>query len=314
MHRIYTRIAIFAVLASNMVLVGCEESEKNLIPGSGSKSVTNREPEMRSLSEPFKHYWFDGQAEITSYTLQQERYGELREGTAVTIFVTEDFLFDAQVKADRPSEDNIPVLKLNLTKNFVTGVYPYSIMTSVFNPLKDDGHAIKVTNSVQEWCGQTYTQINNREAFEVVSHSYFEGEADMDFTLEKTWLEDELWGLIRVQPEALPTGELMMVPSIECIRLQHKDLKPYESFASFKQGDSLSTYMVNYPTLQRQLTIWFHSAFPYEIEKWEEIHATNSADTTSLKTTAQRLKRLKSAYWGRNKNVDMPLRDSLGLK
>src|SRR5690606_11722530 len=83
--------------------------------------------EKRDLIENFKSYWFDGQAEITSYTLEQERYGEIREGTAVLIYVTEDFLPGAQVKADQPSETNIPVLKLNKTKNFITGIYPYSI-------------------------------------------------------------------------------------------------------------------------------------------------------------------------------------------
>ncbi|MAN59311.1 MAG: septum formation inhibitor Maf [Flavobacteriaceae bacterium] len=295
------------------VFLSCQDSEKNLIPSSDVAINDASETEPRELSQPFKEYWFSGKAELTSYQLQQERYGELRQGTAVTIFVTEDFLPDVQVKANAANDTNETVLKLNLTKDFVTGIYPYHIMTSVFSPLDRNGHAIKVTNSTQEWCGQTYTQLNNRKDYDVVSHSYFEGEADMEFSLEKTWLEDEIWSLIRIAPETLPTGELAMVPSIECVRLHHKDLQPYESFASFKQGDSLSTYTINYPTLQRQLTIWFHSAFPYEIEKWEEINASVGRDTTSLKTTAQRLKRIKSTYWGKNKNVDIALRDSLGL-
>ena len=41
------------------------------------------------LSQDFKDYWYDGSAEISSYQLYQERYGEMREGTAVMIFVTE---------------------------------------------------------------------------------------------------------------------------------------------------------------------------------------------------------------------------------
>ncbi|MDP1340568.1 hypothetical protein, partial [Klebsiella variicola] len=86
------------------------------------------------------------------------------------------------VKADQPSETNIPVLKLNKTKNFITGIYPYSIMSSVFFPLEEISHALKISTSVQEWCGHTYTQLNNRNKFEIKSHSYFEGEADQCFS------------------------------------------------------------------------------------------------------------------------------------
>lgn len=66
--------------------------------------------------ENFNQYWYDGNAEITSYKLSQVRYGEIHEGRAVTIFVTEDFLPEKQVKADYQNEKNIPVLKLNSTK------------------------------------------------------------------------------------------------------------------------------------------------------------------------------------------------------
>ena len=41
--------------------------------------------------EQFKKQWYSGKAELTSYTLQQARYGEMRNGESVLIFVTEDF-------------------------------------------------------------------------------------------------------------------------------------------------------------------------------------------------------------------------------
>jgi hypothetical protein len=69
-------------------------------------------------SQEFKDYWYAGEAEITSYELQQARYGEIRNGKAVLVFVTEDFLPQKQVKADRYNSTNIPVLKLNSTKKF----------------------------------------------------------------------------------------------------------------------------------------------------------------------------------------------------
>src|SRR5690606_28757089 len=206
----------------------------------------------RTISTQFKEYWFSGQAEITSYKLMQERYGEMREGTAVAIFVAEDFLPEKQVKADERSEKNISVLKLNLTKNFNTGIYPYSIMTSTFSSISTADHAIKISNSVQEWCGHVYMQLNNREKFEIQSHSYFEGEADQKLSIPKTWLEDELWNLIRINPDELPTGELTIIPSFEYMRLQHKEIKEQKAVAKLKQGDSLTVYTLNYTALQRQ--------------------------------------------------------------
>ena len=44
------------------------------------------------LNQEFKNYWFDGTAEITSYELNQYRYGQNRKGSSVLIYVTEDFL------------------------------------------------------------------------------------------------------------------------------------------------------------------------------------------------------------------------------
>ena len=101
----------------------------------------------RNISQEFKDYWYAGKAEISSYKLEQARYGELRDGTAALIFVTEDFLPEVQVKADRQNESNIPVMKVNATKNFNTGIYPYSVMSSTFYPVFKEQHALKVSQS-----------------------------------------------------------------------------------------------------------------------------------------------------------------------
>lgn len=268
----------------------------------------------RNLSEDFKNYWYDGTAEITSYQLTQARYGELREGTAVNIFVTEDFLPEIQVKADKVSEENIPVLKFNQTKDFNTGIYPYSIMTSTFSPLRSTAHALKVSHSMQEWCGQAYVQLNNRKDFEIRSHSYFQGEADAEFNLQKTWLETELWNLIRINPEELPTGDLQVIPSFEFLRMSHQETKAYEVFASLKQGDSLTSYKLMYPELKRELILYFNSTFPFEIEKWEETNAPINSEGEGLTTTAVKMKRIKTAYWQQKSKNFESLRDSLGLK
>ncbi|MBU2946817.1 septum formation inhibitor Maf [Zobellia uliginosa] len=286
-----------------------KEADKDIVHTEKSVKLPEKE-----LSGDFKNYWYAGDAEITSYELQLARYGEIREGKAVLVFVTEPFLKDKQVKADGNNPDNIPVLKLNVTKKYLTGIYPYSIMTSTFYPVHDNQHALKVSFSAQEWCGQVYAQLNNREKFNVISHSYFEGEADQDFKLEKTVLENELWNKIRVSPETLPVGDLKTIPSLEFIRLSHKELKPYESTASLSAGDSVSTYQITYPELERTLKINFTTAFPHSIESWSDSFTSGFGEKAKQMTsTATKIKTLKTPYWQQNGNKHLSLRDSLGL-
>ena len=63
----------------------------------------------RQVSEKWKEYWYSGKAEITSYDLEQARYGELRKGEAVLVFVTEDFLPEEQVKVNKATESTVSV-------------------------------------------------------------------------------------------------------------------------------------------------------------------------------------------------------------
>ncbi|WP_299214957.1 septum formation inhibitor Maf [uncultured Dokdonia sp.] len=265
----------------------------------------------RTISQEFKDYWYAGKAEISSYKLEQARYGEMRDGTAVLIYVTEDFLPEIQVKADRQNERNIPVLKINATKNFNTGIYPYSVMTSTFYPVFEEKHAIKVSQSMQEWCGHQYAQINNRDQFEVSSHSYFEGEADQKFTLPKDVLENELWTQLRIDPTALPTGKFNAIPDFSYTRMKHIPLKAYEAKGTL----TASSYTLEYPELKRTLNIQFSEAFPYIIESWEDTYVDGyGANGKALTTKATRIKTIKSAYWSKNSNADAGLRTDLGLE
>jgi hypothetical protein len=202
---IKTSAILLAGLLLFLLLNSCKEAKTET-----SKTLAISEPETGALapkivlSKEFSDYWYNGEAEITSYKLEQARYGEMRDGKAVLVFVTEDFLTEVQVKADTYNKSNAPVLKLNATKNFNTGIYPYSIMQSTFYPVANNQHALKISTSVQEWCGHIYAQLNNRETFEVVAHSYFQSEADQSFKIEKTWTENELWTKLRIDPERLP--------------------------------------------------------------------------------------------------------------
>ncbi|WP_028282936.1 hypothetical protein [Olleya marilimosa] len=254
-------------------------------------------------NKQFNDYWYSGQAEITSYQLEQSRYGEIRTGTAVLVFVTEPFLKNDQVKADQNNPSNINVLKLNATKKFNTGIYPYSIMQSTFYPVANNQHALKVSASVQEWCGHVYTQLNNREQFQVTSHSYFQGEADQNFNLEKNILENQIWTQLRIDPNSLPVGNIKIIPSLEYTRLNHKPLKAYNAFAENKPGQ----YTLKIKDLDRQLTIKYNPSFPYTIQSWEETQNGNTTKATKIKT-------LQSDYWNKKSNSDLELRQTLGLE
>ena len=67
-----------------------------------------------------KELWHDGKAEITSYKLEQARYGEMHEGQASMIFVTEDFSkekFDSNIP--RNAQPQTPIS--NVDDDFKSG-------------------------------------------------------------------------------------------------------------------------------------------------------------------------------------------------
>ncbi|WP_421825023.1 septum formation inhibitor Maf [Flagellimonas oceanensis] len=297
------------------LLIGCkQENNPEALANTASAKKTNEQPPKVPLSDDFKEYWYAGEAEITSYELKQARYGELREGKAVLIYVTEPFLPQEQVKANNSNPENVSVLKLNGTKKFLTGIYPYSIMSSTFYPVYDNQHALKTSLSVQEWCGHVYSQLNNREQFEFTSHSYFEGEADQAFAMEKAILENEIWIKIRINPENLPVGSISIIPSLEFIRLSHQEIKAYNANAQLSSKDGLTTYSISYPELERNLMVKFTTDFPHSIESWtEEFKSDFGPDAKRMTTSATKIKSLKTAYWQQNDNNNLILRDSLGL-
>jgi hypothetical protein len=137
-----------------------------------------------AVADDFWQAWGDGKAELDGYALVQPRYGHPRAGTAVMIFVTEDFSDSLRVKADpgkHPASDVYPVLKLNVVRDFQTGIYDYNLMSSTFARTEPPGAwpLVKTSFSSQEWCGHVYAAwVPRGGRLESVSHSYFDGEAD----------------------------------------------------------------------------------------------------------------------------------------
>ena len=278
-----------------------------------------------TLPANFRAYWFAGKAELNSYQLQQAQYGTLNSGEAVMIFVTEDFRTDTQVKSESEAsrDQSVPVLKTNIVKKFVTGIYDYSLFTSVFTPITNGTdrpasfpHTLKVSTSAQEWCGHSYLQVNYRNtAYQVMGKSYFENEVDENYTVTQVMLEDELWNRIRLNPAELPTGEFQLIPGTMAARLRHKRLAPLPAKATLANykgilypGKFLKSYTLEYPTDNRTLVIVFEGKFPHKIAGWAETYKSRDNLLTSravLKKTVQ------TDYWNHNAPADSTLRSAL---
>lgn len=291
----------------------------------GCAGVGNQEKKTTATtSEAFDNYWYSGVAELTRYELEQARYGEIRQGDAVLIFVTEDFLTDQQVKYEYGERDDKvqSVLKLNFTRKFLTGIYPYSMMSSIFTPVDVSQPTLKVTTTSQEWCGHTFSQLNYRNGkFEGHLFSYFQAEGDRTFTLPGVLLEDEIWTKLRLDPAALPTGEIELVPGTQFLRLRHREFAAEKAQAELTavqdtalSDQPLKRYRVSYEDFERVLEITFEAAFPYTIVAWEEKTPSGFGDdATTLTTRAVRTHSMKSAYWSQNEVADGILRKELGL-
>ena len=264
----------------------------------------------------FGRYWYQGKAELTRYKLEQARYGELHDGEAVLIFVTEPFLPDRQVKLERgdPSRGTI-VLKLNFVRKFFTGVYPYSLMTSTFTPVDfARARTLKVASESQEWCGQTYTQLNLRNGrYSGLLRSYFEDEGDRSLDFAPAWLEDELWTRIRLAPDTLPTGDVTVVPGLQYARLWHKEVRPERARATVTAAGGETVYTLDYSGIPRKLVIRFEKAFPWKIVSWEETQPGAFDGSPLLTTRAVATNSLMLDYWKRHGNADAGYRKQLGL-
>lgn len=296
--------SIFIILA--LITLGCAD-----VSSQQSKKAT-------PVTQEWKDYWYSGNAELTRYKLEQSRYGEIHEGDAVLIFVTEDFRTDKQVKYEGGPKENVQsVLKLNNTKRFWTGIYPYSLITSSFSPV-DGQPTLKVSTSAQEWCGHSYTQLNLRKGkYEGVLHSYFQQEGDQAFSLDGVLLEDEVWSMIRMRPTDLPTGKIQIIPGTQFQRLKHRGFqveKAIGSRASFIDPSDakriLMRYRIEYEEIDRVLEITYTLAFPHTIMAWEE----QEGRSDGLTTRAVRTHSVKSPYWGQHNLADSVMRHQLGFK
>jgi len=270
----------------------------------------------------FGAHWYDGKAELDGYRLTENRYGQPRRGTAVMVFVTEPFRNSTRVKADHPGEnpeDVLNVLKLNLIRDFQTGIYDYNTMVSVFCRT-DDFAPVKVSFSSAEWCGHVYEErIFNPGKVEGRLFSYFEGQSG-PFTLDRPAegiTEDELYLRLRsLRDEFLAPGESLTAPFLPSpffSRLTHKE--PAWSKITItreKDGETVEvpagTFEARVYTLRtgdgRDGRFEIEEAYPHRIVRW-----SFGSDTLGELTGS-----IREPYWSLNGNGGEAYLEKLGLR
>jgi hypothetical protein len=290
--------------------IGCQSGQTKTAP----QATTKKENTPIPKSEQFNQYWYSGKAELSSYTLKQARYGEIRDGEVVLVFVTEPFSVSKQVKLDNPQKagtDNVSVMKLNHVRKFNTGIYDYSIVTSTFTPIDTQNHpfTLKASTSIQEWCGHTFTQLNLADdKYNFKQFSYFEADGDEEKTINATFLEEALFTKIRIAKGQLPEGEINLIPSTIYSRFNYKKMDVEKAEISKTTSEKTLTYKIKYLNINRTLTIDVEKEFPYKILGFTEFDGTGLTTTAKLKATSN------EPYWEQKKLSDQDKRKALKLK
>jgi hypothetical protein len=270
-------------------------------------------------SKEFDAYWYAGLAEITTYDLEQVRYGELRQGKSILVFVTEEMLLEKQVKKETSTnEPSTSVLKLNKIDRFTTGIYDYSMMLSTFTPVDQATYPyiIKSTFSSQDWCGQSFMQMNRRgPGYQTLLRSYFENEGDKASILPDVWVEDALWTLARLDPRMLPQSDFEIIPASANLRMSHAPWRALMAKGQLRLemkagGDEQYIYEVIFED-GRELRIFLQTVFPYRIYGWEEKVQQGSEWLTSKAVMDVTT---KSSYWGEKAKSFDYKRKELGLE
>ncbi len=293
--------------------------------GAASPGPT-RTAEASQAPDGFWDHWGDGKGELAGYALKMVRYGELRQGEAVLITVTEDFTAQQRVKSDGGHGDEYPVIKLNEVRDFQTGFYDYNVMTSSFLALDGRlprGVPTKLSFSMQEWCGHAYEQLLFDATDQGVqarrtAHSYFDGEADRsDRPAVPAGMvsADALPMLVRgltgtlVEPGASRTVPLL--PRLLDLRMQHEALSwPQATITRAAQAHTrevpAGSFEVERWTVQEgELTTTFEveTAPPHRLVAWSRSDGEEAVLTGVV----------RRAYWQDNQAGGEALRAELGL-
>jgi hypothetical protein len=266
-------------------------------------------------------------AEISTYRTVQPRYGEARDASTVMIFVPEHISMKSRIKVEDynsvPKEDQVQVIKLNRVLKFKTGIYDYSVMTSVFSAMqpelgREEFYPLKISISASEWCGNFYGHLlPDGMGAKRVMHSYFQGEGDVNDYLRAPLYdlyEDDLPILIReFNGPFLKGGEkrnFSILPSLWQSRITHKPLSYKPGWVSKADGGKIraggsdhDSFKWTWQVGARNVQYWVQKQYPHYILKWE----TSEGEKGELTKTRH------LPYWDLKSNKNLVLRKELGI-
>ena len=282
-------------------------------------------PTVVAETTDFYAHWADGKAEISSYRVAQPRYGESREGYGVLIFVTEDLNRKTYIKVESPTPppERVYVLKLNNVLKFTTGIYDYSVMTSVFSAVEGlDGsnpfELIKVNLSSQEWCGHIFDEIRVDDGkLRGALNSYFEREGLRTYSLdmpEGFQSEDHLLIQIReLKGRMMRAGEsrpVRLLRSLWSFRTRHRPHALVDARLSKGKPETITVSNESHEatpwrweTDRWNTTVWVETAYPRRILKWEDGSGTR----------AELMVTVREPYWRQKALSDEVYRKRLGI-
>lgn len=278
----------------------------------GSRPPFPEKPRKRA-SDDFARVWFDGKAELSGYEALVPRYGELRRAELVTIYVTEPLDRRTWIKDDDAKEpDRVTVLKLNESLKFLTGLYPYSVLTSVFAPVDDwQGERfspVKLSLSAQEWCGHVFCALwPGKEGFLLHVDSYFASEGERTETLpapEGALYEDALLIQLRELDGPFAGGgdwSGALIPALWRIRRAHQPAKAVPATIKRTSEGEETRFVLDAGDYRR--TFLVEKAPPRRVLAW------TSSDGEAVKLA----KTERLAYWKMNAPGNEARRAEIGL-
>ncbi|WP_258102038.1 hypothetical protein [Marinoscillum pacificum] len=245
--------------------------------------------------------WDDGQAEVAIYDAERVVYGKTRKFEYVYVLVKEEFNQEFRVKTDDYNRSDLyPVMKVNKFCRIETLKYPYHYLTSVFYKRESPHQVHKLTNTSQEWCGNTAKSfLENGNQYDFQYMSYWDGQGNGTTTIEKgPWFEDQLSYTLRTldfeeglqfEVDLYP----MQVSSKASVPVSEKATIAIEK-ASMNELTEIDSDLINEPwkvsvtrTEGSNLTYWINDVYPNILLKME---ATDGRKL-SLKSLT------RDAYW-----------------
>ncbi|MFY0606269.1 MAG: hypothetical protein JXR10_06110 [Cyclobacteriaceae bacterium] len=244
--------------------------------------------------------WDDGKAEVAKYQATRTVYGKSRSFEYVFVLVKEVFNEEFTVKTDDYSRSDLyDVMKVNKFCRIPTKAYPYHYLTSVFYERGNPDRVHKLTNTSQEWCGNTaksFIDEGNQYLFEYMS--YWDGQGNGQAKVsDEPWFEDQLSYTLRslkfadglnfeISLYPSQVSSKVTVPKAEKATIQVKKLGEADMLdvdVSFADNP----YKVTVETPSKTTFYWFNGSYPNLLLKME------SSDGSSLTITDVE----RSAYW-----------------